>query len=210
MNESCHTHELVMSHSHEWVMSHRRHFSMCDDECDMTHSCVWHDSFIRVIWLIHVCDMTHSCVWHDSSVGVAWLTICDMTHQSADALWIGALFPSTSWSVTHDARATWLLRTCDMTPSYVRYDSFVRATEPMHISSIVAERCGAESRWFICVVRFIHTCDMTHSYVRQDQCVSVVLLSRDLEICLSEMWGFCTVPGRISRRCGAPIYIWLI
>jgi len=34
--------------------------------CDMTHSYVWHDSFICVTWLIHMCDMTHSYVWHDS------------------------------------------------------------------------------------------------------------------------------------------------
>jgi len=34
--------------------------------CDMTHSCVWHDSFMCVTWLIHGCDMTHSHVWHDS------------------------------------------------------------------------------------------------------------------------------------------------
>ena len=27
--------------------------------CDMTHSYVWHDSFICVTWLIHMCDMTH-------------------------------------------------------------------------------------------------------------------------------------------------------
>ena len=26
--------------------------------CDMTHSYVWYDSFICVIWLIHMCDMT--------------------------------------------------------------------------------------------------------------------------------------------------------
>jgi len=31
------------------------------DMCDMTHSCVWHGSFICVTWLIHMCDMTHSC-----------------------------------------------------------------------------------------------------------------------------------------------------
>jgi len=30
---------------------------------DMTHSYVWHDSFICVTWLIHTCDMTHSHVW---------------------------------------------------------------------------------------------------------------------------------------------------
>ena len=163
MNESCHTHELVMSHSHEWVMSHRRHFSMCDDECDMTHSCVWHDSFIRVIWLIHVCDMTHSCVWHDSSVGVAWLTICDMTHQSADALWIGALFPSTSWSVTHDARATWLLRTCDMTLSYVRQNPCISV---VLLLRDVGLKVGDLYVWldlFIRATWLIHTYDRTNA-----------------------------------------------
>jgi len=188
MNVSSHTHEWVMSHSHEWVMSHRRYFSMRDDKCDMTHSCVWHDSFMRVTWLIHGCGMAYY-MWHDSSE-----CRCAMNRRS---LPIHIL-------VSH----TWC--TCDITSSYVRYDSLIRATEPMHISSIVTERCGAESRWFVCVTGFIHTCVMTHSYVRQDQCVSVVLLSRDLEVCLSETWGFCTVPGRISRRCAAPIYIWLI
>jgi len=41
--------------------------------CDMTHSYVWHDSFICVTWLIHMCDMTHSYVWHDSFICVTWL-----------------------------------------------------------------------------------------------------------------------------------------
>jgi len=30
------------------------------DTCDMTHSYVWHDSFVCVIWLIHRRNMTHS------------------------------------------------------------------------------------------------------------------------------------------------------
>jgi len=34
---------------------------------DITHSCVCHDSFMRVPWLIHACAMTHSYVCHDSS-----------------------------------------------------------------------------------------------------------------------------------------------
>jgi len=71
---------------------------------DTTHSCVtWlihmrEDSFICVAWLIHMCDMTHSsvwhdsficewhdsfvCVWHDSFICVTWLMhMCDMTHS---------------------------------------------------------------------------------------------------------------------------------
>jgi len=48
--------------------------------CDMTHSCVWHDSFMCVTWLIHVCYMTHLCVWHDSLMCVTWLiNVCDRT-----------------------------------------------------------------------------------------------------------------------------------
>jgi len=81
--------------------------------CDMTHSYVWHDSFICEIWLIHMCDMTHLYVWHDSFICVTWLIhTCDMTHSY----------------VRHDSfiHVTWLIHTCDMTHSYVRHDSFIR------------------------------------------------------------------------------------
>ena len=51
---------------------------VCHESCDMTHSYVWHDSFICVTWLIHLCDMTHSYVWHGSFICVAWLIhTCD-------------------------------------------------------------------------------------------------------------------------------------
>ena len=50
--------------------------------CDMTHSYVWHDSFIFVTWLIHICDMTHLYVWPDSFIRVTWLIhTCDMTYS---------------------------------------------------------------------------------------------------------------------------------
>ena len=51
-----------------------------------THSYVWHDSFIRVIWPIwqQSCAALHpptSYVWHDSFIRVTWLIHpCDMTH----------------------------------------------------------------------------------------------------------------------------------
>ena len=51
--------------------------------CDMTHSCVWHDSFIWVTWLIHMCAMTHSCVWHGSFMCATWLIhVCEMIHSN--------------------------------------------------------------------------------------------------------------------------------
>ena len=73
--------------------------------CDMTHSYVRHDSFIRVTWLMHTCDMTHSYVWHDSFICVTWLIhTCDMTHSY----------------VWHDSFicVTWLIHTCDMSQSF--------------------------------------------------------------------------------------------
>jgi len=91
-NEPCHiptrhvTYEWVMSH--EWVMSpinkvrvskycharstirayvHAWHDAFISHLCvtgDVTHSILWHDSFMHETRFNHVCDMTHSCVWH--------------------------------------------------------------------------------------------------------------------------------------------------
>jgi len=100
VNESCHTYECVMSHI--W-MTHSKHMngschthehlSMCVawliHTCGMTHSYVWHDSFMYMetrlshmcrectgssVFLhtrrIHMRDMTHSCVWSESFIYV--------------------------------------------------------------------------------------------------------------------------------------------
>ena len=80
--------------------------------CDMTHSYVWHDSFMCATWLIHTCDMTHSYVWHDSFTCVTWLIhMCDMTHSY----------------VWHDSfvRVTCLIHMCDMIHSHVWRDCLI-------------------------------------------------------------------------------------
>jgi len=51
MNESCHTYE-------RWTMLHHSQHTSLIWLLDMTNSYVWHDSFIRVTWLLHTCDMT--------------------------------------------------------------------------------------------------------------------------------------------------------
>ena len=102
--------------------------------CDMTPSCVWHDSFIcvtwrhdsfiRVTWLIHMCDMTHSYVWHDSFMCVTWLIrMSDMTHSYE---WHDSF--SYSWHnsfsfVWHHSLicVTWLIHVCD---SLYTHDQF--------------------------------------------------------------------------------------
>jgi len=61
--------------------------------------CDTHDSFICVTryafhepWLIHTCDMTHSYMWHDSYICVIWLKAIsranDMTHWLKVMTWL--------------------------------------------------------------------------------------------------------------------------
>jgi len=72
----------------------RRHV-MLIHKCDMSHPHVWHDSFLRVTWLIRMRDMTHSHVYKNSILHVtSSIHTCDMTL-------------SHSW---HDSilRVTWL------------------------------------------------------------------------------------------------------
>jgi len=52
--------------------------------CDISHSYVWHDSFICVTWLIHMWHDSFICVtwlfhmWHDSFIRVTYLHVCDL------------------------------------------------------------------------------------------------------------------------------------
>jgi len=131
--------------------------------CDMTHSYMWHDSFVYVTWLIRICDMTHSCVWHDSFVYVTWLIrICDMTH-------------SFMW---HDflVYVTWLPRKCDMTYLYVtRLIFFLRLGSfrihksglPTWPSTPTCHDSFVYGTWLIRIVTWlisirIRVCDMTY------------------------------------------------
>jgi len=120
----------------------------------MTHSCVWHVSFKRATWLIHVCNMTHSCVSCDSVTCVTWLI--HMPKQ------IGA-------------RLTYM---CDITYSYfwhdsfiyVRHDASIGVTCLIHVCATWLIHMGhmahtPKDRWGTWL---IHICDMAHSYMRRD------------------------------------------
>jgi len=151
--------------------------------CDLTHSYVWHDSFICVTWLvrkcdilIRTCDMTHSYVWHDSFVCVTWLIhMCDLTHSYVwhDSFvcvtWLDRMFDMIYSYVWHDSFV------CDMTHLYVWPDSFVRATwliRMCDMTNSTHSRHGIETwpiycvTWLIplmhIVTWLIHMCDMTH------------------------------------------------
>ena len=115
----------------------------------MTHSCVWHDSFICVAWLIHMCDMTrysrHTHEWmmcvyrtmlrvHGMMLRVYRIIVRSHLHVWHDSFicvtWLIHMCDMTHSYVWHDSfiRVTWLIHMCDMTRSYVWYDSFIRVT----------------------------------------------------------------------------------
>jgi len=143
INESCHTCEWVMTHN-----SGTRTIPV--HMCVMTHSYVWHDSFICVTRLIHMRDMPPSYVWRDSFICVTWLIhMWDMTY----------------WYVWHDwlMCVTWLIHICDMTHSYVWDISFIRVTWLIHMCDMTRSHVRHDS--FTCVTWLIYTCVMTHSHV---------------------------------------------
>ena len=111
--------------------------------CHLTHSCVWHDSFICVTWIIHLsvrcdslvsgCAVTH--LIHE------WIHSCDLTHPY---VWYN------SCSVWPDSfiRVTWLIHSCDLTHSYVWYNS-----------------CSVRPDSSICVIWLIYMCVPRESFV---------------------------------------------
>jgi len=58
------------------------------------------------------------------------------------------------------------LRFRSLTRSYVRHDSFIRASWLIHMCDMTHSYVCHGS--FICAAWLIHMCDMTHSYVRHD------------------------------------------
>jgi len=159
----------------------------------LTHSHVWHDSFTRVTWLIHMCDMTHSHVWRDSRTCVTWpVHMCDMARSYAwynslthiwmsSYAWYDSFICATRSRVWHDSFicVIWLLDiTFALAHSYVWYDSIICATfakEPYKRDDILQKRpiillilLFVATPYlcfgsFICVIWLDHMCDMTRS-----------------------------------------------
>jgi len=84
-----------------------REWTTTDAVTSMSYHVLWHDSFIRVTWLIQI-----------------WLIhMCDMTHLDLPII-SRLLFPESCHSHFISHRVTWLIHTCEMTHSHVRHDSF--------------------------------------------------------------------------------------
>jgi len=132
-----------MIHGYRWIqwpcmntpcVTWRTHVSA------VTHSCVWHDSFVCVTWRIYMCGVAHLYVWRDAFVRVTWLIrMCDLTRPH----------------VWHDSSTfvTWLIHMCDMTDPHVWRNSFTYATG-----------------LFTCVTWRIFKCGASHSYVSHVTC----------------------------------------
>ena len=85
---------------------------------DMTRSYVGRDSFICVMWLIHIWHVTHWYVGHNSFICVTWLK--DMTHSY---VWCDSFICGTCDSFMY-------VKKCTLNVSWAtkRHDSFVRVT----------------------------------------------------------------------------------
>jgi len=92
----------------------------------ITISHAWRALFVCVPWPIRMCDIAHSCVWQAQSyvwpsslIRVTWLIHVGVasTLKQVKKFWVRSC-----WFI----HMTWLIRTCDITHSYVWRNSFIR------------------------------------------------------------------------------------
>jgi len=115
--------------------------------CDMTHSCVWHDSFVCVTWLIHVCvtQLIHVCnMNHFSFVGYT-SSVCCLCIRKRSCHTHVSLCPKET-CLGHKDTCVW-------------HDLVICVTWLIHLCL------------FMCVLWHVHVCDMTHSSLLIHVCV---------------------------------------
>jgi len=127
--------------------------------CHMTHSYVWHNFFIWVIWLIHMSHAAQLYVWCGSCIRMTGPTHMEKKSNS-NTFWCQSLRWLPLW---HDSCtcATCLFDLCHMTHSYVSRGSFMwEGKNPTQIVvNLILETNPP------CHTSPIHVCDMTHLYV---------------------------------------------
>jgi len=113
--------------------------------CDMTRSCVRHDSWICATWLIHTCDMTHSYVR-------------DLTYCTCDMSFNARTDTFMRFVVVEQLHMREMIR------SYVRHDSFIYATRLIHMCKHTTLLCVRHG-WLTCATWLVRMYDVTYSYV---------------------------------------------
>jgi len=124
---------ICRGHIYTWVMYACAPIHVCD----MTHTCMWHDSYMYVTRLIHLCDMTHTYMRHDSYIYVTWLI--HMWHDSY-------------------IYVTWLIHICDTTDTYMWHDCMYESFEN-ELKIPTVRRVGKRWRPFIYMTRVWVICE---------------------------------------------------
>jgi len=135
-----HIPKCYITHSYMW---HHSFLYVCNDSfaCDMAYQHVtcliyaWHFWFLYVTWLIPICDMKNSCRWHHSFLYVTWLI--HMRHDSF-------------------IYVTWLIHTW--------HDSYIRDMTHLHVTWLI-------HLWHVSVIH-----DKINSYPRHYPLLNVALL----------------------------------
>jgi len=175
--------------------------------CDVSHSFVWHDSFMCVCVCVSVMHRSPSrCihVWRDSVICVTWLIhLCDVTHSCVyvcvcrwciDHHLVVLMFDVTHLCVWHDSVmcVTWLSHVCDMTQSCVWHDSFMCVCMCMSLMHRPSHCIHVWRDAFIRVTRLSHMCLMTHSCVWHDSFLCVTWYLSDISfICVTFVSRVC-------------------
>jgi len=126
------THICDITRSYVTCIKYRSTTCLLGFVCDMTHSNMWHDSFILVTWLTYV--------RHDPLRYVKRLThIWDKTHSCVTC------------PKCRSTTCKLFFHTCDMAHSYIWHDSFVQYTTHSYIwrDSVICDMTHSCSTWLI-------------------------------------------------------------
>jgi len=144
----------------------------------MTHSYVWHDSFMCVPWLVHTCDMMHSLSsWRTTFLSWAAVFARDSWHMY-EYKWIRVM--SNEYESWHMYECKWIRVMSHVQMSQVTHVTelwhmyeckWIRVMSHVQMSHLQRRLPFARVTWlvFIC----IHTCAIIRSHVWLDTFVRV-------------------------------------
>ena len=130
--------------------------------CGVTHTYVWHDACVCVVWLIYMCDKTRVCVWHDMTHSYVWHAVCAawLIHIKCIAMtylcmWNGS-FIYVTWLIHTRSHVICVHESCDM---------YAWLIHTCHLIHVQVWRDSHDSFVFSTSPRLIHIRFMAHSYM---------------------------------------------